>query len=306
MRARRSCLSVPGSSPKMLAKAPDLPADEVLFDLEDSVAPLAKQDARASVIQALKEGDWSGKTVGVRVNGTQTRWCYRDVIEVVEPAGHLVDSIILPKVENASDLAFLDGLLRMIEEATGVGRRIAIEAQIETATGLCNIGEIAGASDRTEALIFGPVDMSASLGLPGMRTSGHPQDGWHWVLETILVAARSAGLQAIDGPYLAIQDMNGLRETAARAQALGYDGKWAIHPGQLEVINEVFTPAQEDFDLAMAMLDAYEHATEVKMRGAVTFGGQMIDEASRKVAAGVIARGRAAQLTPGGSGSILE
>lgn len=300
-RPRRSCLSVPGSSPKMLAKAPSLPADEVFLDLEDSVAPSAKDEARAHVVQALKEGDWSGKTVVVRVNGVDTRWCYRDVAEVVESAGALVDCVMIPKVEDASQVAFVDHLLRMIEESLGLERRIGIEVQIETATGLTNIDAIAAASDRSETLIFGPADMSASLGLPtvtaGLPMPGYPGDHWHYALSRIVVAARHAGLQAIDGPYLRIRDLEGFREMAVRARALGYDGKWALHPGQIDVLNEVFTPTQEEFDKAAAVLEAYRHATEVEARGAVMFGTEMIDEASRKMAERLVARGRAAGLS---------
>ena len=300
-RPRRSCLSVPGSSPKMLAKGPGLPADEVFMDLEDSVAPLAKEEARQNVIQALKEGEWTGKTVVVRVNGVYTKWCYRDIAEVVENAGQFLDCIMIPKVEYATDVTFVDDLLRMIEDTIGLDKRIGIEAQIETATGITNIDEIATASDRTETLIFGPADMSASLGLPtvtaGLPIPGYPGDHWHFILSRILVAARNAGLQAIDGPYLLIKDLDGFREMATRARGLGYDGKWALHPGQIDVLNEVFTPSQEEFDKAEAMLEAYRHATEIEKRGAVMFGNEMIDEASRKMAEQLASRGRAAGLT---------
>jgi citrate lyase subunit beta/citryl-CoA lyase len=301
IRPRRSCLSVPGSSPKMLSKAPSLPADEVFMDLEDSVAPLAKEEARDSVVQALKEGDWAGKTVVVRVNGVYTKWCARDVLHVVENAGHFLDCLMIPKVELASDVTFVDNLLRMTEENLTLDRRIGLEVQIETATGLRNINDIAAASDRIETLIFGPADMSASLGLPtvtaGMPMPGYPGDHWHHVLSTILIAARHARVQAIDGPYLLIKDLEGFREMAERARALGYDGKWALHPAQIDVLNEVFTPSQEEFDKASAMLEAYRHATEVEGRGAVMFGTEMIDEASRKMAEQLAARGRAAGLT---------
>jgi citrate lyase subunit beta/citryl-CoA lyase len=300
IRPRRSCLSVPGSNPKMLAKAPTLPADELFMDLEDSVAPLAKEEARDSVVQALKEGDWTGKTVVVRVNGVYTRWCAGDVLHVVENAGQFLDCLMIPKVEHASDVTFVDNLLRMTEETLALEKRIGLEVQIETATGLRNIHDIAAASDRTETLIFGPADMSASLGLPtvtaGMPMPGYPGDHWHHVLSTILIAARHAGVQAIDGPYLLIKDLDGFREMAERARALGYDGKWALHPGQIDVLNDVFTPSQEEFDKASAMLEAYRHATEVEGRGAVMFGNEMIDEASRKMAEQLAARGRAAGL----------
>ncbi|MGH2711433.1 MAG: HpcH/HpaI aldolase/citrate lyase family protein [Actinomycetota bacterium] len=301
-RPRRSCLSVPGSSPKMLTKAPTLPADEVFMDLEDSVAPLAKEEARSNVVQALKEGDWTGKTVVVRVNGVYTKWCAHDILHIVENAGDLLDCIMIPKVEYASDVKFVSDLLRMIEETTGLEKHIGLEVQIETATGLRNIHEIADASDRTETLIFGPADMSASLGLPtvtaGLPMPGYPGDHWHHVLSSILIAARDAGLQAIDGPYLLIKDLDGFLEMSMRSRALGYDGKWALHPGQVDVLNEVFTPSQEEYDKAEAMLDAYRHATEIERTGAVMFGNEMIDEASRKMAEQLAARGEAAGLKP--------
>jgi len=284
----------------MLTKAPSLPADEVFMDLEDSVAPMAKEEARGSIIQALKEGDWTGKTVVVRVNGVYTKWCHRDVIEVVENAGQFIDCLMIPKVEYESDVKFVSTLLDQIEETIGLEKRLGLEVQIETATGITNIDAIAQASDRAETLIFGPADMSASLGLPtvtaGLPMPGYPGDHWHFVLSRILVAARNAGLQAIDGPYLVIRDLDGFREMALRARALGYDGKWALHPGQIDVLNEVFTPTQEEFDKAEAMLEAYRHATEVERTGAVMFGTEMIDEASRKMAEQLAMRGRAAGL----------
>jgi citrate lyase subunit beta / citryl-CoA lyase len=300
VRPRRSCLSVPGSSPKMLTKAAELPADEVFMDLEDSVAPGAKEEARQNIVQALKEGDWSGKTVVVRINGVSTNWCYRDVIQIVENAGDFIDCLMVPKVEYATDVTFVDDLLRMIEDTVGMHRRIGLELQIETATGLTNIDDIATASDRAETLIFGPADMSASLGLPaltaGLPQPGYPGDHFHYVLERILIAARNAGLQAIDGPFLVIKDLDTFREMALRARALGYDGKWALHPGQIDVLNEVFSPTQDEFDKAEAILEAYADATDVQMTGAVMFGTEMIDEASRKMAEQLAMRGRAAGM----------
>jgi citrate lyase subunit beta/citryl-CoA lyase len=302
VRARRSCLSVPGSSPKMLGKAPSLPADQVFMDLEDSVAPLAKGEARGYVIDALKNNDWGNKTVVVRINSINTQWAADDLKTVVEAAGSYLDCVMIPKVQHAHEVHFVDHMLRMIETNFGLESRVGIEAQIETATGLENINEIAHASDRLETLIFGPADMSASLGLPaltaGLPMPGYPGDHWHWVLERILVAARDAGLQAIDGPYLLIKDIDGFREMSMRARALGYDGKWALHPGQIDVLNEVFTPTQEEYDKAEALLEAYKHATEIEVRGAVMFGNEMIDEASRKMAVQFAERGRAAGLIP--------
>lgn len=284
----------------MLAKGPTLPADEVFMDLEDSVAPLAKEEARGNVIDALKNNDWSGKTVVVRINSIGTQWAADDLKTIVEEGGRYLDCIMIPKVQHAHEVMFVDHMLRMIETNTGLDKTIGLEVQIETATGLQNIYDIAHASDRMETLIFGPADMSASLGLPtvtaGLPMPGYPGDHWHFVLETILVAARSAGLQAIDGPYLLIKDLDGFREMAMRARALGYDGKWALHPGQVDVLNEVFTPTQEEYDKAEALLDAYKQATEVDRRGAVMFGNEMIDEASRKMAVQFADRGRAAGM----------
>jgi citrate lyase subunit beta/citryl-CoA lyase len=284
----------------MLSKAPALAADEVFMDLEDSVAPLAKEEARGNIIDALKNNDWGDKTVVVRINSIDTQWAADDLKTIVENGAPALDCIMIPKVQHAHEVHFVDHMLRMIETNLSLDKRIGIEAQIETATGLKNIHEIAHASDRLETLIFGPADMSASLGLPtvtaGLPMPGYPGDHWHWVLETILVAARDASLQAIDGPYLLIKDLDGFREMAMRARALGYDGKWALHPGQVDVLNEVFTPTQEEFDQAEAMLDAYKHATDVDRRGAVMFGTEMIDEASRKMAVQFAERGRAAGM----------
>ncbi|MHB8512832.1 MAG: HpcH/HpaI aldolase/citrate lyase family protein [Actinomycetota bacterium] len=301
MRARRSCLSVPGSSPKFLGKAATLPADEVFFDLEDSVAPLEKEAARGNVVQALKENEYKAPTKVLRINGVYTRWCYRDLIEVVENAGEQLDAIMIPKVETASDVLFVANILRMIEDSLEFHKRIGIEVQIETAIGLRNIHEIAAASDRIEDLILGPADMSASLGLPTV-TAGAPIPGyekwdhWHSVLVQINIAARAQNLQCIDGPYLLIRDLDGFRDAAMRARALGYDGKWALHPDQVTVLNEVFTPTQEEYDKAEAMLEHYKYVTEVERKGAVMFGKEMIDEASRKMAEQFAARGHAAGL----------
>ena len=286
----------------MLSKGPTLPADMVFMDLEDSVAPLAKEEARGNVIDALKNNDWGDKTVVVRINSIDTQWAADDLKTVVEAGGNYLHCIMIPKVQHVHEVMFVDHMLRMIEVKLDLEERIGIEVQIETATGLRNIHEIAHSSDRIETLIFGPADMSASLGLPavtaGLPMPGYPGDHWHWVLETILVAARDAGLQVIDGPYLLIKDLDGFREMAMRARALGYDGKWALHPGQIDVLNDVFTPAQDEYDKAEAMLEAYRHATDVEQRGAVMFGSEMIDEASRKMALRLAERGRAAGMKP--------
>ncbi|HEY5986222.1 MAG TPA: CoA ester lyase [Streptosporangiaceae bacterium] len=299
-RARRSCLSVPASSPKMLGKAPGLPADEVFLDLEDSVAPAVKQEARANVITALHRGDWGGKTIVVRVNGVATKWCYRDIIDVVSAAGEHIDCVMVPKVESAADVGFVARLLRMVEEDAGLSRTIGIEAQIESAAGLQAVREIANSSPRLETLVFGPGDMAASLGMPSMTIGeaapGYPGDQWHAVHMAILVSARAAGLQAIDGPFGRIRDLDGFREAAARSYSLGYDGKWVLHPAQIDIANEVFAPKQEEYERALAMLDAYQRAAGEHRAGAVNFGNEMIDEASRKMAQRLVARGVAAGL----------
>jgi citrate lyase subunit beta / citryl-CoA lyase len=281
----------------MLAKAALLGADEVILDLEDAVAPAVKDAARGQVIAAIRGGDWAGKTVAIRVNGVETRWCYRDVIEVVEGTRGRLDCIVIPKVERAADVAFVDRLLTMVEETCGVEPRVKLELLIETAVGLENLRDVARASPRIEALILGPADMSASLGLPAGAAAEHG-DRWHWIRSTILLAARAAGLQAIDGPHLDVGDTEGLRRAAQQARALGYDGKWALHPGQLDALNAVFAPSQEEFDRAAAVLEAYAHATGSQSRGAVRFGSEMIDEASRKLAVQCVARGQAAGLRP--------
>src|SRR5436853_2923712 len=237
-RPRRSCLAVPGSSVKMLDKAQGLPADQVFLDLEDAVAPLAKPDARKNVVAALNDGDWAGKTRVVRVNDLTTPWTYRDVIEVVEGAGEHLDCIMLPKVQSAGQVQWLDLTLTQIEKTMGlpVGK-IGIEAQIENAAGLVNVDAIAAASPRIETIVFGPADFMASINMKslvvGEQPPGYPADAYHYILMRILMAARAHHLQAIDGPYLQIRNAAGYREVARRAAALGYDGKWVLHPDQI-------------------------------------------------------------------------
>jgi citrate lyase subunit beta / citryl-CoA lyase len=305
LRPRRSCLAVPGSSTKMMGKAQGLPADQVFLDLEDSVAPLAKESARDNIVAALNEGDWSGKTRVVRVNDLTTKWTYRDVISVVEGAGANLDAIMLPKVQSAEQVVWLDVLLRQIEQTMGleVGR-IGIEAQIENAAGLIAVDDIAAASSRVQTIIFGPADFMASINMRSLVVGEQPPgydvgDAYHYILMRILMAARAHDLQAIDGPYLQIKDVDGFRRVAGRSAALGFDGKWVLHPGQIDAANEVYSPAQSDYDHAELILDAYDYYTsEVGgMRGAVMLGDEMIDEASRKMALVVAAKGRAAGLS---------
>jgi citrate lyase subunit beta / citryl-CoA lyase len=303
LRPRRSCLAVPGSSVKMISKAQALPADQVFLDLEDSVAPLAKEQARANVVAALNDGDWGGRTRVVRVNDLTTKWAYRDVITVVEGAGANLDCLMLPKVQAAAQVQWLDILLTQVERAVGleVGR-LGIEAQIENARGLVHVDEIAGASPRVETIIFGPADFMASINMRSLVVGAlhpdYPGDPYHYILMRLLMAARTHDLQVIDGPYLQIRDVDGFVEVARRSAALGYDGKWVLHPSQIDAANAAYAPSQQDYDHAELILDAYEHYTsEVGgKRGAVMLGEEMIDEASRKMAAVVAAKGRAAGL----------
>ncbi len=285
----------------MLAKAPGLGADMVFLDLEDAVAPLEKPAARAKVVKAINELDWGDTVLCVRVNVWDTEWTYRDVIEVVEGAGERLDELMLPKVQNAGDVQALDMLLTQIEKVTGRQSRVGIEAQIETARGIINVEEICAASDRLETIILGPVDMSASMEMPslagGLDIPEYPGDYFHYVFVKILMAGRANGLQVIDGPYVKVRDPEGFREFCRRTQILGYDGKWALHPDQVKILNEVFGISQERFDRAKDILEAYEKATtEGDRKGAVMFGDEMIDEASRKVAEKVVARGERAGL----------
>jgi citrate lyase subunit beta/citryl-CoA lyase len=297
-RSRRTCHAVPGSSERFLAKAAGLAADQVFLDLEDAVAQGEKDNARELVIAALHDQEFEAATVVVRVNGTDTPHYYKDLIAVVEQAGEKLDAIMLPKVRTPGDVEMTDKLLTQIELARGyeVGR-IGIEAQIEDATGLIACEAIATASPRMETLIFGPGDYSAAVGIPittiGGTPDGYPGDHLNYLYSRLVVAARAAGIQAIDGPYAAVKDEDGLRQRARIARALGLDGKWTIHPGQIEIVNEVFSPRREEWERAEAMLAVYEEADR-NGRGAAMFEGEMIDEANRKMAQRIAQAGRAA------------
>jgi citrate lyase subunit beta/citryl-CoA lyase len=302
-RPRRTCLSVPGSNAKMIDEAKGLPADEVFLDLEDAVAPDAKAEARTQVAVALAEPGWSGQLRGVRVNDWTTPWTYADVIEVVSTAGAALDLIVLPKVTGVSHIHALDLLLSQLETTHDVPvGRIGIEAQIENADGLSNIDAIA-AGPRVQALVLGPADLMASLNMRTLEVGEQPEgydvgDAYHHVLMTILIAARTHGVLAIDGPYLKIRDVDAFRRVAGRSAALGYDGKWVLHPDQIAVGNEIFSPRQEAYDHAELILDAYEWHTSRAggARGAVMLGDEMIDEASRKMALVIAGKGRAAGM----------
>ncbi|WP_156662726.1 CoA ester lyase [Mycobacterium sp. 1274761.0] len=303
-RPRRTILSVPGSSAKMIEKAKTLPADEVFLDLEDAVAPDAKEEARTRVATALADSGWAGQLRGVRVNDWTTPWTYADTIEVVSTAGACLDIIVVPKVTDASHITALDLLLTQLETTHGleVGR-IGIEAQIENAQGLTNIDAIA-AAPRVQALVLGPADMAASLNMRTLEVGEQPEgydvgDAHHYVLMRILIAARTHGVLAIDGPYLKVRDVDAFRRVAGRSAALGYDGKWVLHPDQVAAGNDLFSPRQADYDHAELILEAYEWHTSRAggARGAVMLGDEMIDEASRKMALVIAGKGRAAGLT---------
>jgi len=302
-RSRRTCLAIPGSSPRMMEKGPSLAADHIFLDLEDSVAAQSKASARDDVVSALRDQDWGARTRAVRVNDCTTPWTLRDLEVLISGAGAQLDAVILPKVQFAGQVHFVDHVITQLELEHGleVGA-IGLELQLENAQGLINAREILAASARAEALIFGPGDMAAALGMPALGVGDmqpdYPGDHWHGVLFTILIQARAAGVQAIDGPYGRIKDADGFREVSRRARILGFDGKWVLHPDQIAAGNEIFSVEIEVFERAVDIIAAYESATEaaVGARGAVMFGDEMIDEASRKMALATRARGLAQGL----------
>ena len=287
----------------MLAKGPTIPADMKFLDMEDSVSPLEKELAREKVVKAIREQDWGDVILCVRINAWDSKWTAYDIIQVVGEAGDRLEEIMLPKVQTAAEVIATDLLLSQVEQTAGlpVGH-IGIEVQIETAKGLINVEEIAAASPRVETIILGPVDFSASMEMPGLRGGQlipeYPGDYFHYPFMKLLMAARANGVQVIDGPYTKVRDPDGFREYAQRVAILGYDGKWALHPDQVTILNEMFSPSQEQFDKAWDVLDAYKTATtEGDRKGAVMFGDEMIDEASRKVAVKLVSRGERAGLS---------
>jgi citrate lyase subunit beta/citryl-CoA lyase len=278
---RRSCLSVPASSQRKLAKAAELTADEVVIDLEDAVAIGAKEEARAATVAALD--GWTGPRVAVRVNAPGTPWCHLD-LAALGALPELPASIVVPKVEGPGDLAFVDRLLDGVEAGAGRARPVRVQALIETAAGLARVQEIAASSPRLDALILGYADLAASLG--GARDL----DAWLPAQHALLVAARANGLQAIDGPHLGVAADEAFHAAAARARDLGFDGKWAIHPSQVDALNHAFTPSEAEVQRARAVVDALERAERESGQGAVTLDGEMLDEAVRAAALRVLAR----------------
>jgi citrate lyase subunit beta/citryl-CoA lyase len=292
-RLQRSELAVPGSNPGMFQKALDGEADYIFLDLEDAVAPGDKERARTNVIQALLELDWRGrgKTISVRINGIDTHYMYRDVVDVVEQAGHRLDTILIPKVGVPADVYMVDAMLSQIEEAKGIPHRLGIDVLIETALGMANVEAIAQSSRRLEAMHFGVADYAASCRARTVVIGGlnpdYPGDQWHAALSRMIVACRAYGLRPIDGPFGDLKDPEGYRLAARRAAALGVEGKWAIHPSQIALANEVFSPPPAEVDRARRILVALEDAAR-EGRGAAQLDGRMIDAASARMAQNVV------------------
>lgn len=304
-RLSRSMLFVPASRPDMIGKAARSEADAVCIDLEDAVAAGEKERSRALVVEALTTLDFGARTRIVRVNALDTPWTYRDVIDVVEPAGRFVDVIMLPKARSAANVHFIDQLLTQIEARCGIAHRIGIEAQVETASGFTNLRDIASASPRLEALIFGMGDYAASMHIPlasiGVEDAHDAAYGahrWHAVMHSIVAHARASGLRCMDGPYANYKDEAGLARACGMARALGFDGKQCIHPSQLATVNVAFTPSIDEVAWARRVMEAYERAA-AGGRGAVGSDGMMIDAANVRMAQSVL---RAiSQLQPGGN-----
>ncbi len=297
-RLNRSEQAVPGSNPTFMEKASKGSADVVFLDLEDAVAPDEKEQARKNVIEALHELDWTGKTVSVRINGLDTQYMYRDVVDVMEQAGDKLDLFMIPKAGTASDIYMVDALVNQIEIAKGYTKRIGFEMIIETALGMQNVHEIASASTRNESLHFGVADYAASTQARTINIGGpnpdysvlthadengkrelHWGDMWHYAVARMVVAARANGLRAVDGPFGDISDADGFTAQARRSAVLGCEGKWAIHPSQVDIVNQIFSPSEEEVTRAKRVISAMEEAKS-EGRGAVTLDGRLIDLAS--------------------------
>jgi malyl-CoA/(S)-citramalyl-CoA lyase len=305
-RLNRSELAVPGSAPQMFEKAAQSDADVIFLDLEDAVAPDDKAQARKNIIKALNEIDWGKKTMSVRINGLDTHYMYRDVVDVVEQAGERLDLIMIPKVGTAADVYAVDMMVTQIEDAKGYKKRIGFEHIIETALGMQNVSEIAAASKRNESLHFGVADYAASTRARTTIIGGvnpdysvltdpladgsravHWGDMWHYALARMVVAARANGLRPVDGPFGDFSDPEGYKAGAKRAAALGCEGKWAIHPSQVALANEVFSPPEAEVNRARRIIEELRKA-EAEGRGAASLDGKMIDAASEKMANNVL------------------
>ncbi|MCT4334246.1 CoA ester lyase [Paracoccus sp. YLB-12] len=309
-RLNRSELAVPGSQPQMFQKAAECAADVIFLDLEDAVAPDEKEQARKNIIKALNEIDWGRKTMSVRINGLDTHYMYRDVVDVVEQAGQRLDLIMIPKVGTAADVYAVDMLVTQIEDAKGWTKRIGFEHIIETALGMQNVSDIAAASKRNESLHFGVADYAASTRArttviggvnenyavltdpdPAGERQVHWGDMWHYALSRMVVAARANGLRPIDGPFGDFSDPDGFRAAAYRAAVLGCEGKWAIHPSQIALANEVMSPSDAEIARAQKILNAMAEA-EAAGKGAVSLDGRLIDYASIRQAQVLVEKAR--------------
>ena len=292
-RLHRSELAVPGSSPKMFEKAITSNADVVFLDLEDAVSPQDKIPSRQNIIKAIKEMNWKekGKTISIRINSLDTYYMYRDVIEIVEEVGEKIDTILIPKAGSASDVYMVDCLLAQIEDNKKFKNKIGIECLIETALGMSNIKEIAKSSERLEALHFGVADYAASLKARTVIIGGlnpdYPGDQWHHGLSQLVMICRAYGLRAIDGPFGDFNDKEAYIASAKRAAAIGFDGKWAIHPSQIDLANEVFSPPEKEVNKAIRILEELEKAAN-EGKGAAQLDGRMIDAASARMAENVV------------------
>lgn len=302
LRLQRSELAVPGSNMSFIDKAVQSAADYVFLDLEDAVAPSKKEQARKNVIGALNDIDWAGagKTVSVRINGLDTPYMYRDVIDVMEQAGDQLDTILVPKVGVPADLYLVEALIAQVEQARGYSKRVGTEALIETALGMANVESIAASGGRLEAMHFGVADYAASnrartTSIGGLNPS-YPGDQWHFALSRMIVACRAYGLRPIDGPFGDFSDPDGYLAGALRAAALGCDGKWAIHPNQIALANDVFSPPDAEVDRANRIVTALRTA-EAEGKGAASVDGKMIDAASERMAQTVIAMDQAIRST---------
>ena len=292
-RLQRSELAVPGSSPEMFEKALNSKADYIFLDLEDAVSPMDKISARQNVIKALKEINWreKGKTISVRINSPDTHYMYKDLIDIVEEVGEKLDTILLPKAGTASDVYMIDCLLTQIETSKKLNNKIGIECLIETALGMSNIKEIAKSSDRLEALHFGVADYAASLRARTVVIGGlnpdYPGDQWHHGLSQLVMTCRAYGLRAIDGPFGDFNDPDAYIEAAKRGAAIGIEGKWAIHPSQIELANKVFSPPEAEVNKAKRILEELDKAAK-EGKGAAQLDGRMIDAASARMAENIV------------------
>ncbi|MCZ6526153.1 MAG: CoA ester lyase [Gammaproteobacteria bacterium] len=290
-RLQRSELAVPGSSPNMFEKAANSDVDYIFLDCEDAVIPDDKEQARNNIIEALNDVDWQGKTMSVRINGLDTHYMYRDVVDIVEQAGANLDTILIPKVGTPSDVYVVDCLLTQIEEAKGLNKKIGIECLIETALGGANVMAIAQSSKRLEALHFGVADYAASMRARTVNIGGlNPDylgDQWHAALVNMATACRAYGLRAIDGPFGDFNDAEGYKDAARRAAALGYEGKWAIHPKQIPLANEIMSPPEAEVTRANRILEVLQEAAKAG-KGAAQLDGKMIDAASERMARNIV------------------